>query len=327
MTTVFSIVLVLVCPSGSLADEEHKASVTVQLVNQTANGSPVAGDEISLTIYNQSRQIGHFSAVADENGMYVFNDVPACTGFVAVANAKHNNMSFGGHALELKPGHEAFNVQVTVYEVSEDNSKLSVLSHHLIIKSGRNSIWITEYIQINNPLDMAVISAQKDNDGKNIVLDMKLPNGFKDFSCVQYFLRNALVITNDGFYDTMAIPPGRHQTAFTYRIPIDSETVDITKLISMPTSDFMIFSQLGSAALVGVGTSLGQVKMDDGNLSDYYQLGSYKNGDEITFQATGFNVGPSDRKAIAILSVIFAVAAIPVLLRVFRRGGSAGYSS
>jgi hypothetical protein len=103
--------------------------------------------------------------------------------------------------------------------------------------------------------------------------------------------------------------------------------VDITKRISMPTSEFMIFSQLSSAALVGVGTSLGQVKMDDGNLSDYFQLGSYKNGDEITFQVTGFNVSRSDRKAIAILSVIFAVAAIPVLSRVFRKKDSGGPSS
>lgn len=318
ITAAFLTALILVCPSNSMANEEHKASITVQLFNQTAKGSPVAGDEITLTIYRQTEQVALFHAIADDAGKYVFSDIPSCNGFFAIAEAKHNNMSFGGHALELIPNQKTFVIQVTVYEFTADTSKLSVPTHHLVIKPRKDAIWITEYIQFNNPLDMAVVSDRTDNNSKNIVLEIKLPNGFQQLSCSRYFIQDALVITEDGFFDTMAIPPGQHKAVFTYSIPIDSETMDITKHISLPTSEMVVFSQSGSAELLGLGTSLGQIKMADGDLADYFQLNSYENGDEITFQVAGLNVKTFNSQAIVIISALFAVAVILVVLVVLR---------
>jgi hypothetical protein len=50
------------------------------------------------------------------------------------------------------------------------------------------------------------------------VLKVYLPAGFKDIIYSKYFQEQALIMTDDGFIDTMAVPPGRHDAVFTYAV-------------------------------------------------------------------------------------------------------------
>ena len=142
-----------------------------------------------------------------------------------------------------------------------------------------------------------------------------LPVGFKDLTCSRYFQENALVITKDGFYDTMAIPPGQYDADFSYRLKIDSETIDIVKKISLPTSEFMVFSLLDKGQLQGLGNSGGEVNLADGSSAEYFSFPELKAAEQIKFQLTGFNVTKSNSNVVIILTVIFALMALLVIWR------------
>jgi hypothetical protein len=290
--------------------------LVVEVTNGTARGDAVTGDPVSVRIYRNQQLADTLQGTVDASGQAVFENVPAGEQVVAVAMVKHNDMMFSSYAVALQPVPAGRIAPVTVYEVSENNSKLSVGVHHFIIKAQADYLVITEYMQLVNPSDMAVTSNEKDSQGLPVVLKMLLPRGFKNLQFSDYFEAAAVVTTADGFYDTMAMPPGaNHQAVFSYTIDIDSATMDIVKNISLPTSEFILFSQLGPQRIKGLGSPSSNMTLANGASAEYFDLSALNASDKINFKVTGFNVVKSQRQSWIIMGVVFGVVAFLAVLR------------
>jgi hypothetical protein len=290
--------------------------LTVKVTNGTAQGAAVTGDPVSVRIYQNQQLTDTLQGTVDATGQAVFENVPAPEQVFAVPSAKHNGMMFSGRPVALGPGPGSHIGYVTVYEISEDSSQLFVGVHHFIIKAQADYLVITEYMQLANPSDMAVTSKEKDSQGLPVVLKMLLPRGFKNLQFSDYFEAAAVVTTADGFYDTMAMPPGaNHHAVFSYTIDIDSATLDIVKNISLPTSEFILFSQLGPQRIEGLGSPSSNMTLADGASAEYFDLSRLNMGDKINFKVTGFNVVKSQRQSWIIMGVVFGVVAFLAVLR------------
>ena len=170
-------------------------------------------------------------------------------------------------------------------------------------------------MRLDNSSDMAITSDEKDENDNSKVIEVMLPEGFKDLTCSKYFQQNALVITKDGFYDTMATPPGQYDTEFSYSLEIDSDTIDIVKKINLPTSEFMVFSLLGKGRLQGLGDSGGELILADGSPAEYFCFPGLKAAEQIKFQLVGFIVKESNNSTLITFIVVFALVAMLVLWR------------
>jgi hypothetical protein len=292
-----------------------KGVLVVEVTNGTANGAAVAGDEVIVGIYENSQMLHSLNGEVGADGKAVFEDVPVGDKIVALARAKHQDMMFSGRVIELKPTEDKHLARVEVYDVSLDRSHLSVGAHHIIIKARSEYLEISEYFQLRNSSDMAVSSKQKDSRDKEVILEIMLPKGFKNLQPTSYFIENALVITERGFYDTMAVPPGEFQANFTYTLDITSNTMDIVKGISLPTSNLIIFAELGQAELRGLGEADNQVTNASGAPMNYYQLSDLAPAEDVAFQIAGFNVGTSGLNTWMILSLTFGAIVALVVLR------------
>jgi hypothetical protein len=91
--------------------------------------------------------------------------------------------------------------------------------------------------------------------------------------------------------------------------------MDIVKGITLPTSNLMVFAELGQAKLRGLGQPENQIITSNGTPMDYYKLTDPAPAEELTFQIEGFNVGKSDRTTWLILSLTFTALAVLLLLR------------
>ncbi len=296
-------------------DTQRQASLTIGVTNSTANGTSTLNDEVLVTIYEQRKPTQTLKGNIDSQGKAIFENVPTGNNITALPRIKHQDMMFNGHPIALKAGQTVFNGHVEVYEVSTDKSKLSVTTHHFIIKVEADSLRITEYMRLDNSSDMAITSVEKDVNDKSKVIEVILPEGFKDLTYSKYFQENALVITKDGFYDTMATPPGQYDAEFSYSLDIDSETIDIVKTISLPTSEFMVFSLLDKGQLKGLGDSGGEVNLADGSSAEYFSFPELKAAEQIKFQLVGLNVTKSGRNTSITLIVVFALIAMLVIWR------------
>jgi hypothetical protein len=310
-----------ICLADEATTPASKGILVVEVTNGTANGAAVAGDEVIVGIYEKekSQMLHSLNGEVDADGKAVFEDVPVGDNIVAFARAKHQDMMFSGRVVELKPTQDKHLAHVEVYDVSYDvsldRSHLSVGAHHISIKARSEYLEISEYFQLINSSDMAVSSKQKDSRDKEVIVEIMLPEGFKNLQPTSYFIENALVVTERGFYDTMAVPPGEFEVNFTYTLDITSNTMDIVKGISLPTSDLIIFAELGQAELRGLGDTDNQLTNASGVPMRYYQLSDLSPPEEVAFQIVGFNVSTSASSTWLILSLTFGVIVVLVILR------------
>jgi len=311
IATVLIGVFVAWAPAASFA----QARLTVAVKNHTANGAPITGDEIVLQLYKGQEQIDSLQAKAGADGKAVFDKVPTGPDMAAVATAKHQNMAFRSEPVSLSPGTNEFSAGVQVFDVSTDTSKLSVGVHHIMVAVRGGALEFTEYMQLKNASDLAITGAKRDDQNRPAVIEVKLPQGFQDLSASGYLEPGALVITPDGFYDTMAVPPGEHQVTFSYKVGIGRGTAKIVKEITLPTADFMLFWTHGQGKLEGLGEPNDRLANADGTPMEYYRRNALKPGDRIAFQLSGFNTKRPDSYSWIVLGVVFAALGMIALWR------------
>lgn len=307
--------LFLLMPGRAAAEASPQARITVAVVNNTGNGTTTVGDEVTLQLYRDRQQTDLRQATVGQDGKAIFESIPTGQDVVAVAHAKHQNMAFGSQPVPLSSASSDFSVGVQVFDVSADASKLSVGVHHIMIAVRAASLEFTEYMQLTNGSDMAVIGSKRDDRNRPSVIEVKLPEGFRDLAASGYLEMEALVVTADGFHDTMAVPPGEHQVAFSYKADIDRSTVKIVKEVALPTSELMIFWEHGQGRLEGLGEPNGRLTNAEGVPMEYYRRSDLKPGDKVAFQISGFSLSNSNAHTWIVLGAVFATIVAIALLR------------
>jgi hypothetical protein len=311
--SIWTIALLGVCLTPRFA--AGQARLTVEVTNGTKKTPAPADTETIVQIYVQGHLLHTYDGRTDAEGKATFESVPEGEDVVAVARAKHQNMMFAGPPVTLSPAQNEHIASVQVFDVSEDKSKLSVETHHFVIKARPGSLEITEYMQLRNSSDFAITSSERDGQNRTIVLDIKLPRGFKNLRSLSYLEDQALVVTDDGFYDTMAVPPGEQHITFSYTLGVTSETMDIVKTISLPTSAFVLFAELGAAKIQGLGQTAQQATRSSGELVQYYSRGNLALGEQVTFQLTNLEVGSSGLTKWIIAGAVISVIVVLIVLR------------
>jgi len=292
--------------------DDSNAVLSVNVINGTANGSGVVGDVVTVEIYQHNQLLVTLEDKTAENGKAMFNNVPTGEHTVAVAGVKHQNMKFKGRPFTISS--KQVDADVKVFDVSYDKSKLSVKIHHFIIKANADTLLITEYIQLNNSSDTAISSEQSDSQGRAVVLEMSLPMGYRNFKTTSFFEQDALVMTPDGFYDTYAVAPGQYYLNFTYTLDIHSGELGIVKKITVPTSSFVLFAELGQAKIEGLAQAE-TASAASGMPIEYYKLSGLARQQEVALRITGFNVETSSFFSWMLLSVVFGAVFILILFR------------
>jgi hypothetical protein len=303
----FTVLLVLL-PALAAAEAPRTARFTATVKSNTANGAPVVGDEVTLLLYRGQEPIDSLPAQVGPDGKAVWENIPTGPSMAAVARAKHQNMAFTSGPVSLDPARSGFSATVEVFDVSTDTSKLSVGTHHIMV-AVRGT---------------ALTGAQRDEQNQPVVIRVKLPKGFRDLTESSYLEREALVVTSDGFYDTMAVPPGEHQVTFSYRLDIDRGTMKVAKEITLPTAELMVFWEHGQGKLEGLGEPNDRLVSGEGVPIEYYRRSALKPGDVIAFQISGFHVKESDAYTWLILGAVFVAIMAVVLVRLRPRAGRPG---
>jgi len=314
---VITAVLAASCLSlpGRASEPTPPTRILVEVRNHTASGTAVAGDEVTLYLYRGSQQIDSRSATVGEDGTAVFAGLPAGPEVSAVARVKHQNMAFRSQPVALDPAATELSASVQVFDVSTDASKLSIGMHHLMVALRGATLEFTEFMQLSNSSDQAVTGRERDGQDRPVVLKIVLPKGFHDLKASSYLEPEALVMTEEGFYDTMAVPPGDHQITFSYKVDLGRGVTPIAKTITLPTAHLMIFWEHGQGALEGLGAPSDRLVNADGIPIEYYRRTDLRPGDELAFQIAGLKGKRSDVSTWVVLGAVFAAILIVALLR------------
>ena len=181
---IYITIALFACTLTSGAQENVQLVLTVDVTNGTTNGKSVSGDEVIINILEHGKLVDKLQGKVGDDGKAIFKDIPTLAHLAAHARVLHEGMSFSGRGIELKPQQRQVNTHVEVFDVSFDNSLLSVITHHLKIRQEDNHLVLSEFLLLRNPSDMAITSNEKDSQNNAIVLTISLPKGFKNFTCL-----------------------------------------------------------------------------------------------------------------------------------------------
>lgn len=325
VTDWLMLVLAVAAPCSANGVSTRTPTVlTVQVVNGTANGSPVEGDEVVVELYRREGLADSLTARVGADGTAVFDTMPTELPAQAVARVKHQDMMFRGGPVVLPADGGDITASVQVYDVSDDTGLLSVGTHHVNIAVRNGSLTFAEYMQLWNKSDVAVCGARRDDRGKPMVLEIDLPDGFKDLTATGYLVPTALVVTDTGFYDTLATPPGEHHVRFSYNLDVKRGTTEITRVIGLPTSELTVFWEGLPGKIKGLGEPDGKLVDSQGRPVEYYLRPDLKAGDVVTLQVSGLRAGRSQDRTWLILAVVFAAVMIIAVLKVRKPKSAAG---
>jgi len=314
-------VTLLLTAQAVCAGEEPVAGVVpqtgalvVKVTNGTPGGSSPAGDTVTAYVYQHAQPMNKLTAKVGDGGMAVLEDVPTGETFSALVRAQHQGVAFSGQMVRLLPTDGQIEASVEVFDSITDTSHLTVSMHHMIIESEASSLVISEFLQLSNNSEYAICS--KETGGR--VVSIGLSKGYTNLTPQRYFETDALVATEDGFYDTMAVAPGSYEVGFSYTLDIDSSVMDISRGITMPTSQFVVFMKVPSLKIEGLEAVESSMTDSAGRPLEYYKRSDLAAGDELSFQIAGFNIETSWRGTWLILSVVFGAVAVLALFRAIR---------
>jgi hypothetical protein len=291
-----------------------EAVLAIHISNGTAGGRVPQGTPVAVHFYHGDHIAKQAQALTDADGNCVIQGIPVGSDIVAVAQAKHSNMAFSSAPLNLQPGQRQYDLSFQIFDVAYDNSQIQAGTHHLIIKKSGPKVQITEYIQLINDSDKAVSSDQKDEHENPKVIQIALPENTENLSFSSYFHPDEIVRTKTGFYDTMAIPPGSYHAVFSYEVPLSTEAIDISKVITLPTQSMMVFVQADSGITSELGEAAGQMALKDGTLANYYTV-DVSPASVLAFHAEGVSAPPSQHNYWIVLGVVFGVIGVIALIR------------
>lgn len=318
-TTGFLLILLLLAGSVNAYPEygqpSQAVSLHVRVINVTAQGRPVSGDEVMVERYNEDTLIDRIQGLVNDEGWAVFENVYVENLTNLQPSARHDNVRFWGDRVAVPPGQNSLTSVVHLYDVTDDMSQLSTSPYHIIIKQGPQGLVVQEYLELINASDKAIHSSLTDSEGRNKTLIISLPNGYKHFSTTSYLVPGALIFTEEEFYDPMAIPPGSHKVIFGYTLDIKSDPMAFSKKITLPTSSATVFIALENVTVEGLGPLQGELTLTDGVKSQYYTVGDLSADETISFQIRGLKVSDSGLSTWVLLGIVFGIILVVVIWR------------
>jgi hypothetical protein len=315
-TAIILSVILLISQAGYAveipgAGAPQVATLVVKVTNGTPDGSSPAGDPITVKIFAHDQLMHTLKETVGADGAVVFEDIPAGERLLALAQVQHQGIAFSGQAVRLLARDEPIESAVTVYDHSSDLSQLTVSMHHVIIESQASSLVITEMLYLNNNSDTA-IGGEKTNEP---VVSIGLPEGYANLTPRSYFQQEALVMSEDGFYDTMAVAPGSYEVSFSYTLDVESAAMDIARKITLETSRLVIFVKVPFLKIEGLEVARSSMKDSEGAPIEYYTKSDLAAGEQLSFRISGFNTGTSSYSMWLILSVVFGAVAVLAIAR------------
>jgi len=310
--------------SGFLSAEEpsHEADEAAVLVihisNGTRDGQVPEGMPVTVNFYHDDDLLKQTTGLTDAEGNCTINEIPQGSDIIAVAQVKYSNMAFSSTPLYLEAGKKRHELPIQIFEVTYDNSLIQAGTHHMIVKKNGINVRITEYIQLINGSDKAILAEQKDAEAAPKVIEIMLPKNFRDLSFSSYFHPNAVIQTETGFYDTMAIPPGSYHGVFSYDVPLREKAIDFTKSITLPTKSVMIFIEAGCGITSELGEPAGQMTLKDGTNTNYYTV-DVSPGSVLTFHAEGITIPKPQQSIWRVLGTVFAMIVIIAAVRLMKQ--------
>ncbi len=228
--------------------------ITGTVVNGTT-GQPVPNLTVSLGIFDATSLLEDRTAATDATGVYRFADLPTdATLMFATQTEYPAGVPYFSNSTKFAIGASSLNLPLAVYETTNDPAGISADRVHYIIEFANGRAFVAELLVFSLTGNRAYIGTGMGT------LRFTVPAGAEDLEISDGEIGGQYVPTNDGFVDTLPVPPGQgaRQVLFRYSLPYSANTLDLVRTVPYPTAAINalvtdVGAEVSSAQLVNQG--------------------------------------------------------------------------
>jgi len=232
-----------------------------KVVNKTPGGGPVGGIEVTLNTYQgqgqgQAQQ-APVKARTDANGAFQFTSLNTEASYGYDVTLNYQEADYTSERVSFKEGVTTLALEVPVYESTDNPQFLKVVRSHTVVSLQGKGIAVLEMISLENTGDRTYVG--KDivtPDGRKETLRFPLPRGAGTITPELGFMECCIVNQPGVLLDTMAVPPGTREVAFSY--PASGNKVQFQKPVAFPTESFTLLVQDMGAQVEAPGLTPGE---------------------------------------------------------------------
>jgi len=218
-------------------DTRAETVLNGKVINATRDSSAVR----NISVLLQSMKPGDNAPVdldktktsANGDFNFVISNFDSLTSYFAMVEyqgARYYSGAAHGHSL-----------QIVIFDSTQSLNNVSSFMHHILIDDLVSVVNIRETRIINNPGKYAITGGIHNTHIGEAVLEFMLPDNYKNFESISVNFGSNLSAHGTTVYTNAVLFPGNNQISYSYQVPWNKSSTDITLNLEQFTRSFDVF--------------------------------------------------------------------------------------
>ena len=266
--------------------EPGEGEVVIDIIDQTGGNLLEQGLDVSLEGYDQFELAYHDFLEADNSGQVIFTQVPLQPGRVFFASISYGGAIYRSELVEITEESSSLRLPVQIFETTSDRSNLLIERLHLLVEFLQPDLANVVEIYIISNLGDATIVAESPGQPS---VEFPLPSGAVDISFDDGAIGQRYLLTENGFGDTLSIPPGMgvYQVLVYYTLPYSKNKLDFKQQMSYPVSAVVVMTPAGDISIKDSTLEDMGVQYVTGGAVQVYSGASIPKNQNLEFRLSG----------------------------------------
>ena len=220
-------------PMFSSASLAGNGVISGTVINGTT-GAPVPDLSVEIAFFDGTSLLDQRTAQTDAAGLYRFEGLPTDPNLVFATRAEYpKGVTNSSEVVRFQAGQSEINLPLPVYETTSDASGVRADRVHYIVEFQDGQALVAELLVFSLDGDRAYAG-----DGAG-VLRFNLPPGAQGLSINDGELGGRYLAVENGFVDTLPLPPGQatRQVLYRYTLPYSGGRLDLQRSLPYPAAN------------------------------------------------------------------------------------------
>lgn len=217
-----------------------KATLSGQIVNNTAGGGIEAGAPVTLHPFEDFQDRRPLETTVGADGKFTFQGLPDGSKYAYILTTEYGGLPFGSNVVTVPTDTLQVDVTVPIWETSTTPGDIRVELAQLFIEPHQGNLLIGELYRVAQGGDHVYTGSQPAAPGRNAVLEFSVPPEASALVLDGGEIGQRFVRTNNSVIDTQPLYPGRTQILMRYLLPYSGTDVNFKRTMSYPVDDLSV---------------------------------------------------------------------------------------
>lgn len=227
---------------SSLLEKGPKGMLAIRAVQGTKGGPAVGGEEVEVVVFHRDVPIKQIKGRLDEKGMLLVGEIPVGMAVTPLVRVRHAGVLYQDEAPGMDATKTAANVDITVYEVTDQEPAWDVTLRHVVADPVEGGYAVSETVVVESRGDRTWMGGPEDAQKRRTTVRLGIPanadrlelvQGFHGWCCTEYAPGTLRI--------QMPLMPGRMTYKFAYLSPAVDGVVDVRVSAPVKTVQEAVF--------------------------------------------------------------------------------------